>query len=242
MTRRIVPSALTMWLALAVLPGIAAAQQESSVESSVTEDQPPAADHGSMTVERVRDGFAIAPDFKITTFNNTTGYLAGAYGGWVIDNTLLIGAGGYGLTNGSGRSGMGYGGAVIGWMAHTDQAIGFGARALVGFGQATYPGTLTYVPRPPFPIPFDVDSQRSPIATTVPPVSLVQATFHEHFFVTEPQADLLIRISPILRLDAGVGYRLIGADRGVNSQLHGATGSLSLQIGGSTYERAARLR
>jgi hypothetical protein len=242
MTRRIVPGALTIWLALAVLPGVAAAQQESSVESSAAEAQPRTADHSSMTVERVRDGFAIAPDFKVTRFNNTTGYLAGAYGGWVIDNTLLIGAGGYGLTNGSGgssRSGMGYGGAVIGWMAHTDQAIGFGARALVGFGQASYPGTLTYVPRPPFPIPFDVDSRQSPIATTV---STVQATFHEHFFVTEPQADLLIRISPILRLDAGVGYRLIGADRGVNSQLRGVTGSVSLQIGGTTYERAARLR
>jgi hypothetical protein len=238
MTRRIVPRAVTIWLALAVLPAgttVAAAQQESSV----AEAPAPAADQGPMTVERVRDGFAIAPDFKVTTFNNTTGYLAGAYGGWVIDNTLLIGAGGYGLTNGSGRSGMGYGGAVIGWMAHTDQAIGFGARALVGFGEATYPGTLTYVPRPPFPIPFDVDARRSPIATTV---STVQATFREHFFVTEPQADLLIRISPILRLDAGLGYRLIGADRGVNSQLHGVTGSLSLQIGGTTYERATRLR
>jgi len=239
MRRRIVPSALTIWLALAVLPGVAAAQQESSVEGSATEAQPRAADHGSMTVERVRDGFAVAPDFKVTRFNNTTGYLAGAYGGWVIDNTLLIGAGGYGLTNGSRRSGMGYGGAVIGWMAHTDQAIGFGARALVGFGEASYPGTLTYVPRPPFPVPFDVDSHQSPIATTV---STVQATFHEHFFVTEPQADLLIRISPILRLDAGVGYRLIGADRGVDGQLHGVTGSVSLQIGGTTYERAARLR
>ena len=57
------------------------------------------ATQGPMVVERVHNGFAGAPDFKVTTLDRSTGRLVGGYGGWLIDNTLLIGAGGYWLTN-----------------------------------------------------------------------------------------------------------------------------------------------
>src|SRR3974390_1344606 len=67
-----------------------------------------------IVVEQVHDGFAFAPDVKVTDINHQTGVLVGAYGGWMIDNKLLLGGGGYGLTNGSGHTGLGYGGGG-GW-------------------------------------------------------------------------------------------------------------------------------
>src|SRR5262245_66665790 len=48
---------------------------------------------GPMVIERLQNGWAIAPDVKVTRFDGGTHTLAGAYGGWVFDNKLLIGAG-----------------------------------------------------------------------------------------------------------------------------------------------------
>src|SRR5262245_45798607 len=61
--------------------------------------QAPGTAQGPMVVERVHNGFAIMPEVKITNFAGSSGTLAGVSGGWLIDNTLLIGAGGYWLAN-----------------------------------------------------------------------------------------------------------------------------------------------
>ena len=50
-----------------------------------------------MIVERVKSAFLVAPDFKVTEVDHKTSELAGAYAGWLTDNTLLIGGGGYWL-------------------------------------------------------------------------------------------------------------------------------------------------
>ncbi|HEY2907536.1 MAG TPA: hypothetical protein VGJ29_16660, partial [Vicinamibacterales bacterium] len=84
---------------------------------------------GPMTVERQHDGFVIAPDVEVGKLGSVTATMAGVYGGWLIDNTVLIGAGGYFQTNRSNARKMDYGGLVVEWMARTDQAVGFGARA-----------------------------------------------------------------------------------------------------------------
>lgn len=189
-----------------------------------------------IVVEQVHDGFAFAPDVKVTDINHQTGLLVGGYGGWMIDNKLLLGGGGYGLTNGSGHTGLGYGGFVIGWMEHADKPIGFGARALFGFGEGSASSSYTtYVyPPPPIPNPFD---QRSLILPPVPQPVTYLATYHEHFFITDPEIDVIVRLSPTLRVTAGVGYRLIGGAYAVGHQLQGVTGSFSVQIGGTTYTR-----
>src|ERR1700687_1679585 len=70
---------------------------------------------GPMTVERVRGGWTIAPDFKVTHFDGGTRTLAGAYGGWVLDNTLMIGGAGYTLTDPTRTRRLSYGGAVVEW-------------------------------------------------------------------------------------------------------------------------------
>jgi len=223
MTRRIwlgVQSAL----AIVVLASPAAAQAAGGPPSSSSQ--------GPIVVEQVRDGFAFAPDVRVTDVNHQTGILAGGYGGWMIDNTLLLGGGGYGLTNGSGKTGLGYAGFVIGWMERADKPVGYGVRALFGFGEGSVTSPYTAVRYPPVPTPFDYRTQ-TPRGQQV----TYLATYHEHFFVADPQADVIIRLNPKMRLTAGVGYRLIAGTYNIGGQLQGVTGSFSLQIGGSTYGR-----
>ena len=62
---------------------------------------------GPMIVERVKSGFLVAPDVKITEVDNSTSELVGAYAGWLTDQTFFIGGGGYWLANTSGDRDMG---------------------------------------------------------------------------------------------------------------------------------------
>src|SRR5882672_609651 len=72
----------------------------------------PAPANGPLVLERIHDGWVLAPDFKITDFDNRTGELAGAYGGRLIDGTLLIGGAGYWLANEERDFKLAYGGLV----------------------------------------------------------------------------------------------------------------------------------
>src|SRR5262245_41730115 len=67
---------------------------------------------GPMVVERIHSGVLIAPDFKITDFDGKATGLAGAYGGWLADETFLLGAGAYWLTDDSPNRDMWYAGLV----------------------------------------------------------------------------------------------------------------------------------
>src|SRR6267378_2758954 len=82
--------ALTTSLFVLIAPLAAAAQDATPTNPNA---------QGPMIVERVKSGFLVAPDFKVTGVDHKTSELAGAYAGWVTDNTLLVGAGGYWLAN-----------------------------------------------------------------------------------------------------------------------------------------------
>src|SRR5215475_3523252 len=69
----------------------AAAQQEQ---------QQPAAPAQPMTIETIRSGFVIAPDTRFTQVNDRSATLAGVYGGYLLEQTFLVGGAGYWLTNG----------------------------------------------------------------------------------------------------------------------------------------------
>src|SRR2546428_2193331 len=88
----------------------------------------PAPTSGPLVLERIHDGWVLAPDFKVTDVDNRTGELAGAYGGRVIDNTLLIGGAGYWLTNNARDFRLSYGGVVVGWQSPEFGRIRFGRR------------------------------------------------------------------------------------------------------------------
>ncbi len=186
---------------------------------------------GPMIVERVQTTFLVAPDFKITDVDRRTSTFVGGYAGWLNDKTLFIGGGGYWLANGNRDRAMAYGGVVVGWLGHTDQRIGFGAKTLLGVGEATLPASVTTVV---FPL-GDRDGRfggfdQPPGA--VPTVTTVSARTHQAFFVAEPEANMFVNLRGNFRLAAGIGYRFAGAERNTNTRLRGVSGSVALEIGG----------
>jgi len=224
MTYRSAASLFVMLAALAHPAGAGAQEVASSIDESVAQ-QPQT--QGPMTLERVYSGWAITPDYRVTDFDHTTGQLFGAYGGWVYDNTILFGAGGYWMTNGSHGRDLQYGGAVVEWLEGADRPFGFSVRGLVGWGTSELPGTITRVVQP---APrFDREGRRIVSPGTPTTVAVI---FHDDFFVFEPQASALIRLTRLMRVNVGVGYRLTGGAEGLDDRLRGVSGSVGLQIGG----------
>jgi hypothetical protein len=206
------PAAALIFASL--LPHAAAAQTAESAQIS----------SGPMVVQRVGNSAFIAPDFKITDFNGKACGLVGAYGGWLAEQTFLIGAGGYWLTDTSHERDMWYFGLVTGVYLYQDRPVGVGFKALIGGGEATFGQPYTYLePRrggPPIPV-------------------TVTNLYHTGMFVFEPEADVVVHLNEHMKLTGGVGYRLTGDPyygyygyNGYgNNQLHGVTGSIALQIG-----------
>jgi hypothetical protein len=178
--------------------------------------QAPANQGGPMVIEQEHLRFAVAPEFKVSKFDGSTGQFAGAYGGWLVGDSLLVGGGFYSLTNGSRGHGLSYGGVVVGWQPWSDGLLGLNVRGLVGLGQGTVADTVSF-------------------ATRARGGSVVESTENvarsSDLFVAEPQADLLIRLTKHLHLDLGGGYRLVGASHISDERFRGASGSIALRIG-----------
>lgn len=225
---------MVVGLCVSAAPPAALAQEAAASDQSEqgTSNQTP---QGGLIVERVQNGFVVAPDFKFTSVNGDFANLAGAYGGWLNDKTLLIGAGGYWLTNRSRDFKMAYGGMVVSWLTRTDRRIGFDVRGLIGGGSATVSVRLDDF----FSLP-DNHGQLESVSEFRPPVPIHRQDViadkrfivNEGFFIAEPQVDLLVKLTDRFRLAWGVGYRLIGGARDVQDRLRGASGSVALQIGG----------
>jgi hypothetical protein len=231
---------LLVALAFVALGPSAVSGQEPAASPS------PKKEEGHLTIERIQNGFVIAPDNRFTEIDGRYGNLLGFYGGWMMDRTLLIGAGGYWLTNGSHDREMSYGGGVIEWLVHGNRRFGVSARALIGGGSATLTSTVTGLPSPPYPFPRQGDDGRgSPGGPWDPgwpgggwpwggwPINGTFRT-HDGFFVAEPQLNVALRITGWIHLSAGGGYRFIAGTHDMDSRLRGASGSLSVQLGGGS--------
>jgi hypothetical protein len=175
-----------------------------------------------MIVERVYNGPAIMPEVKVTEIDGRSGALVGASGGWMIDNRFLVGAGGYWLTSRENGRRLAYGGAVLEWLQGTDGRFGYAVRGLIGGGRATLTEDVTFFRARP---------------GRIAPPTTVQVRVDRDVFVAEPQVDFLANFSRRFRLDASVGYRLVGAEGDFDRRLRGVTGSVGLQIGGSRSRR-----
>ncbi len=176
---------------------------------------------GPMTVQRVGNSAFIAPDFKITDFNGKTSGVAGAFGGYLAENTFFIGAGGYGLTDTSSQRDMWYFGLVTGVYVNRDRPVGYGFKALIGGGEATV--AQQYRAPPP-----QRPGRGAPVYVT--------GGYHTGIFVFEPEANVVVRVHRHITLTGGVGYRFTGDPywgySGYdNGGLDGVTGTVSLQIG-----------
>ena len=210
---------LSAALALVLLPMAASAQTGGAAFDVAAADQ---TSQGPMTVERVHNGFLVAPDFKYTEIDHKSSGLAGGYAGLVLDDHFFLGGGGYVLaTERRGRD-LAYGGLMLQWLGGGSDVFGFGAKMLLGGGSATSSGTVQVVERGRLIVePFRA---------------------RRNFLVAEPELDARIRIAPHLRLAIGAGYRFTGNDHGRRvagfdipaNRLSGAIGSVSLQIGGGS--------
>jgi hypothetical protein len=215
-------------LTLAV-PVVAAAQQPAAGATPTTATQG--------TIGPIESGFVIAPDAKWTEVNSRSATLVGAYGGWMTEHTVLIGAGGYWLANDARDFEMAYGGPVVEWLVHGNRTIAFGGRGLIGGGRATLGGTLGDL----FGVRTDeaaasisrgghhgrpvTDNSRRLTSSSL-------VIVREDFFLAEPQAIVSIRATRWLHIDTGVGYRFIAGAGSLDDRLHGVSGTVSVKFGG----------
>ena len=199
---------LVLFLVIALVPLRVAAQTTPSAP-------------GPMIFEPVRSGWLAAPDFKITEVDHRTSELVGGYAGRITDDTFFIGGGGYWMANQSRDREMAYGGLVVQWLARTNARLGFSVKGLVGGGAATLSGLTLLRDND------DRDDRRGRITT-------IRGRHNQAFFVAEPEADVLVRLTRHMRLTVGAGYRFTTSERGGDSRLRGAVGTLGLQIGGGS--------
>ncbi len=214
---------------------VSAGQQASTSSGQSQASQAAQPQQGPLVLQPVTSGWVVAPDVRVTTINGSTETLLGAYGGWVAENGILLGGGGYFDLNDHSSVGMSYGGFVVGWSMPAGGAIRFGARALIGGGEANLPGTFTYT----VPIGFGPHNGMPGFGPdhdhdlTNPTTFTQHFHYHQGFFVAEPQADVIVRLNNWIRFNAGVGYRVIGAANGAESDLRGIVGSFAVRFGAS---------
>jgi hypothetical protein len=179
-------------------------------------------------IETISTRFVVAPDIRFTEVNDRSATLAGVYAGWLTDRTLFVGGGGYWLANRDDDFKVAYGGPIVGFIARGDQKLAFGARTLLGFGNATLSDTYAVL-----------IGEQIRFGTTGRTVrggprginSSTRVAFEDNFFVAEPQVNALWKITNWMSVDAGLGYRLIAGSDLLDDRLRGLSGSIALQFG-----------
>ena len=202
------------------------------VLSAASFAQPAVPTQGPLVVEKIQNGWLLAPDVRATDLNGETGALAGGYLGRITDNSWVIGAGGYFLTNRDDDFKLAYGGPVVEWLVRTERRIGFGVRAMVGAGSATLPLPVTDVIDPRILASSSSWSSRHLRGglTLLDPTATIAV--RDDFFVAEPQLNLLVNVARGQRIVFGVGYRAVGSAPYLGDALSGLSGSISYQVGG----------
>lgn len=198
--------------------------------------QPPAPSKPVVTIERVENQWVLVPEAKLTDLNGDLGNLVGFTGGWLREETLLVGGAAYWLINGPGGWDLAYGGLAIGTQWRGDRAVTFGARGLIGAGEATR--TVTF--RSGFPWPWP-GGQAMPLNfgprgtfSNVIPMPMPgewRVDVSNRFIVFEPQATVMLRVTRRIRFGVSAGYRLTGGAESFGDDLNGATGTVSIQFG-----------
>lgn len=204
---------------------------------------PPAPTNGPLVLERIHDPWVLAPDFKVTDLDDRTGELAGAYGGRLLDDTLLIGGAVYWLANDERDFKMTYGGVLVGWQSHEFGRIRFGARGLAGLGRAelgfdvgalragaTQPGAVIDGRGD---IRFGVTAPRTTTPTLSAPPQPIRPRLvaTEDFFIVEPQANVSFRLTDRIGVSCGGSYRQTANVDLLRDRLNGPSANLAIQFG-----------
>jgi hypothetical protein len=179
---------------------------------------------------KIEHGGYGAPVVKFTQMNGKFGVLVGGQGGWIINHTLGLGIGGYGLVTGQdhipsggyediyGRKPhpeIGYAGVIISYMNQSDRLIHPTFDLLIGGGSISLDWNNDddhhY---------HDYEDENDHI--------------HDAFFVVEPMANLEINMIKFMRINAGFGYRFVSGVSKFgysNSDIGGISGNLILKFG-----------
>jgi hypothetical protein len=171
----------------------------------------------TLMTDDLRHGGFGAPVVKFTEIDDRFGVLVGGRGGWIINGSVVIGGGGYGLanvsnfdhlTNGAGDPGeleMGYGGLELGYVHRPDELVHVSLGVLIGGGGVVWN-----------------------------PEGRSDDQIDDAFFVVEPEGDVILNVTSFLRVAAGVSYRFT---RGVellelrDADLSGFAGLVALKFG-----------
>ena len=167
---------------------------------------------------RVEHGGFGGPAVKFTEIADQFGVLVGGRGGWIINHSLVLGGGGYGLANTydfeliqDGRErhlALGYGGLEIEYVNRWRDVAHFTAGILIGGGGASW---------------YDRHRGDWGIEDT-----------NDAFFIAEPALNLELNVIHFFRVAIGGSYRfvedldLVGLG---NADLRGAAGSLTFKFG-----------
>jgi hypothetical protein len=188
-------------LAIFLLPRGTFAQGAPAPSSSTSQ--------GPMIVERVKSGFLVEPQIKVTSFDHQTSELVGADAGWLADQMFFIGGGGYWMVNQNHDRELAYGGLVLGFTTPADRPFSFGTKTLFGGGHASVPGLVAVYPTPS-PYPDGVPGPGGRPSVVLPTPTVTTVGIGEGFFVLEPQANVGFQMSKRVRLTASGGYRFMG--------------------------------
>jgi hypothetical protein len=186
-------------------------------------------------LEKIQNGFVVAPDFKFSEMDGESANLLGAYAGWLTDRKLFIGGGAYWLTSGPAGADLAYGGALVEWFARRNDRFNLSFRGLAGLGTGTVAVDVGDFPVPDLPDRgFGAHGGRGAYGGRggrFPHPFPSSLRVDEAFFVAEPQANASYTFTSWLRLGAGAGYRLVAGASGLESRFRGPTASVSLQFG-----------
>jgi hypothetical protein len=192
---------LTLWLFLCLMGTSAlAAQDEETLISG-----------------KIESGGFGALVWKLTEINGETAIMGGGRGGWIINHTFVIGAGGYGLVNNMEPRGihfekylvleLGYGGLEFEYIANSQRLIHYSIYTLIGGGNVTYRERDR---------PYE------------------EAYVADGFFVAEPGVSFELNVTKFFRVGLGTSYRYINGvnlEGTSNSELQGLSANLTLKFG-----------
>lgn len=157
------------------------------------------------------------PVVKYGSVNGEGGIFVGGRGGWIINHTLILGGGGYGLANnvkakvlsptGQRYLNFGYGGVELEYVAQSDKLVHFSVMMLIGGGG----------------LGWKDESTRSGGNTD-----------SDEFFIVEPAAQVNLNITKSFRMSAGITYRYVSgvsSPVATNADLSGPSAVLTFRFG-----------
>jgi hypothetical protein len=158
------------------------------------------------------------PVFGLTQIGGEPGVLTGGYGGWIINHTVFLGGGGYGLVNeidaGTTSTGdemymnFGYGGFQMGMILGSNRLVHLTGSDLLGTGALGYRQ-------------YDLEDWEDILTDDI-------------IYVIEPAVNVELNVTKFFRVDVGASYRYVmGVDLAdwTNEDLSGLSAMLMFKFG-----------